>query len=176
MRQLTFIGPGRLEWREADDPTLRGDGEALVRPLSVATCDLDKLLVMGLAPVAEPFPFGHECVAEVVEVGAAVTGVRPGDVVSVPFQVSCGACDSCRRGRTGNCQGVERLAMYGLPMGTNYGGFLSDLVRVPFADAMLVPLPDGVAPATVASLSDNIPDAARSLPDHRRRERRGRRA
>ena len=35
------------------------------------------------------------------------------------------------------------MAMYGLPMGTNYGGFLSDSARVPFADAMLVPVPDG---------------------------------
>jgi threonine dehydrogenase-like Zn-dependent dehydrogenase len=56
--------------------------------------------------------------------------------------------------------------MYGLPMGTNYGGFLSDSARVPFADAMLVPLPEGVEPASVASLSDNIPDAWRTVGPH----------
>ena len=65
MRELAFIGKGHLEWRDADEPLLQGDGEALVRPLSVATCDLDRLLVAGLAPASEPFPFGHECVAEV---------------------------------------------------------------------------------------------------------------
>ena len=163
MRQLTFIEPGKLEWREAREPALQGDGEALVRPLSVATCDLDKLLVRGLAPTEEPFPFGHECVGEVTEVGDAVTSVEPGDVVSVPFQISCGECERCRRGHTGNCERVERMAMYGLPMGTNYGGFLSDSARVPFADAMLVPVPDGVEPRAVASLSDNIPDAWRTV-------------
>jgi alcohol dehydrogenase len=163
MRELNFIEKGKLEWRETDDPRLQGDGEALVRPLSVATCDLDKLLVMGLVPVDEPFPFGHECVAEVTEVGDSVDSVKPGDVVSVPFQISCGECETCRRGHTGNCERVERMAMYGLPMGTNYGGFLSDTARVPFADAMLVPIPDDVEPASVASLSDNIPDAYRNV-------------
>jgi threonine dehydrogenase-like Zn-dependent dehydrogenase len=163
MQELNFIETGKLEWREAEDPRLQGDGEALVRALAVATCDLDKLLVRGLAPAEGPFPFGHECVAEVTEVGDEVTTVKPGDVVSVPFQVSCGECETCRRGHTGNCERVERMAMYGLPMGTNYGGFLSDSARVPFADAMLVPVPDGVEPASIASLSDNIPDAWRNV-------------
>ncbi len=163
MRELNFIDKGKLEWREAEEPRLQGEGEALVRPLSVATCDLDKLLVRGLAPAEEPFPFGHECVAEVTEIGDEVTGVKPGDVVSVPFQISCGECETCRRGHTGNCERVERMAMYGLPMGTNYGGFLSDSARVPFADAMLVRVADGVEPASIASLSDNIPDAWRTV-------------
>ncbi len=163
MQQLTFIEPGKLEWQDVAEPALEGDGEALVRPVAVATCDLDLLLVRGLAPVEEPFPFGHECVAEVTEVGDGVTGAKPGDLVSVPFQISCGECERCRRGHTGNCERVERMAMYGLPMGTNYGGFLSDSVRVPFADAMLVPVPDGIEPESVASVSDNIPDAWRTV-------------
>jgi threonine dehydrogenase-like Zn-dependent dehydrogenase len=163
MQELNFIEKGRLEWRDAGEPKLQGDGEALVRPLAVATCDLDLLLVQGLAPAGGPFPFGHEGVAEVTEVGDGVESVRPGDVVSVPFQVSCGECETCRRGHTGNCERVERMSMYGLPMGRNWGGFMSDLVRVPFADAMLVPVPDGIEPASVASLSDNIPDGWRTV-------------
>ena len=163
MRELNFIEAGKLEWREAAEPRLEGDAEALVRPVAVATCDLDKIIVRGLAPVEGPFPFGHEGVAEVLEVGVAVEGHQPGDLVSVPFQVSCGECATCRRGYTGNCERVERMSMYGLPMGKNCGGFLSDSVRVPFADAMLVAIPDGVEPASVASLSDNIPDGWRTV-------------
>ena len=144
-----------------------------MRPLAVATCDLDLLIVRGMIPFEEPFPIGHECVAEVTEVGDAVEGFSPGDIVSVPFQISCGECDRCRRGNTGNCERVERMAMYGLPMGTNYGGFLSDSARVPFADAMLVGVPDGIEPEAVASLSDNIPDAWRTVgPAARRAPRR----
>jgi threonine dehydrogenase-like Zn-dependent dehydrogenase len=163
VRELNFVEKGKLEWREAEDASLRGEGEALVRPLAVATCDLDLLIVRGFVPADEPFPFGHECVAEVTDVGEDVKGFRPGDVVSVPFQISCGECDRCRRGHTGNCERVERMAMYGLPMGTNYGGFLADAARVPFADAMLVEVPDGVTPEQVASLSDNIPDGWRTV-------------
>ncbi|MBA2545587.1 MAG: alcohol dehydrogenase catalytic domain-containing protein [Solirubrobacterales bacterium] len=163
MKALTFAGKDDIGWRDVDDPAIQGDGEALVRPLAVATCDLDLLLVRGMVPFEEPFPIGHECVAEVTEVGDGVEGFSPGDIVSVPFQISCGECDRCRRGNTGNCERVERMAMYGLPMGTNYGGFLSDSARVPFADAMLVKVPEGIEAQAVASLSDNIPDAWRTV-------------
>ena len=164
MRQLTFLEKGRLDWDDAPDPELEGDGQALVRPVALATCDLDAAFVQGVAPVAGPFAFGHECVAEVTDVGDAVGSVEPGDLVSVPFQISCGECERCRAGRTGNCDSVPRLSMYGLPVGPQtYGGFASDAVNVPYADAMLVPIPDGVEPSVVASLSDNIPDAWRTV-------------
>jgi len=105
----------------------------------------------------------YEGVAEVVEVGDLVTGLEPGQLVSVPFQISCGTCERCRRGQTGNCDSVPRLSMYGLPFGPGYGGFVSDLVHVPYAESMLVPIGDGINPAAVASLSDNIPDAWRTV-------------
>ena len=58
---------------------------------------------------------------------------------------------------------MPRLSTYGLPIGDDFGGFASDSVRVPYADAMLVSIPEGVSPAAVASLSDNIPDAWRCV-------------
>ncbi len=163
MRQLDFVEPGRLEWRDAPEPRLEGDGEALVRPLAVATCDLDLAIVRGRVPLQGPFPFGHEGVGEVAAVGDAVAAVKPGDLVSVPFEISCGECARCRAGHTGSCDAVPRMSMYSLPFGGDYGGFLADAVRVPYADAMLVPVPDGVDPAAVASLSDNIPDGWRTV-------------
>ncbi|HYI98241.1 MAG TPA: alcohol dehydrogenase catalytic domain-containing protein [Thermoleophilaceae bacterium] len=163
MRELNFVEPGRLEWREAADPKLQGDGEALVRPLAVATCDLDTGVIAGQYPVPGPFAFGHECVAEVVEVGDGVESVRPGSIVSVAFQISCGDCSACHAGHSGSCTETPRLAMYGLPLGGEWGGFLSDSVRVPYADAMLVELPGGVDPVAAASVSDNIVDAWRTV-------------
>jgi threonine dehydrogenase-like Zn-dependent dehydrogenase len=162
VRQLQFIEKGKLEWREAADPKLEGDREALVRPVALATCDIDVAFVRGRFP-AESFPFGHECVGEVTDVGDGVEAVEPGDLVSVPFQISCGECDACRAGRTGNCESVPRLSTYGLPIGDDFGGFASDSVRVPYGDAMLVPIPEGISPSAVASLSDNIPDAWRCV-------------
>ena len=162
MRQATFIEPARVEWWDVDAPQLKGPGEALVRPLAVSTCDLDTAILAGAAPLPGPFPLGHECVAEVIETGDS--NLRAGQLVSVPFQISCGGCDSCRRGRTGDCERVRRLSMYGLgQMGGEWGGFLSDAVRVPFAGAMLVALPDGVDPAAAASVSDNVSDGWRTV-------------
>src|SRR4051794_3067202 len=164
MEQLTYVGPGNLENREAETPALQGDKEALVRPLAVATCDLDALIIGGRSPFEPPFALGHECVAEVIEVGDEVAAFAPGQRVSVPFQISCGECDPCRRGRTGNCRGVPWQSTYGFgPHVAETGGFLSDAVRVPFADHMLVPLPQDVAATTAASASDNIVDAWRTV-------------
>lgn len=99
-----------------------------------------------------------------VEIGDAVQSVRPGQLVSVPFQISCGHCAPCKRGRTGNCTGVQFMSTYGFgPAVEQWGGFLSDLVPVPYADHMLVAVPAGLKPAQVASASDNISDAWRAV-------------
>ncbi len=164
MQQLTYTGPGRLEWREADEPRLDSDRAALVRPVAVATCDLDALILAGESPFPAPFPIGHECVAEVVDVGEAAMPHVPGQIVSVPFQISCGECAPCRRGRTGNCASVGFMSTYGFgPAVERWGGFLSDLVLVPYAEHMLVPLPEGMSPSAAASASDNISDAWRAV-------------
>jgi len=162
--QLTYTSPRALEWREADAPSLSSDAAALVRPIAVATCDLDALIVEGASPFPPPFPIGHECVAEVLEVGDAVRTLTPGQRVSVPFQISCGECRACREGRTSNCATVPFMSTYGFgPAVATWGGFLADAVCVPYAEHMLVPLPDGLRPAAVASASDNISDGWRAV-------------
>ena len=192
MRALYFIEPGRLDWREVPEPTLRGPDQALVRPLAVARCDLDRALLRGEAPFRGralhwlrnhlpeaigqrrlfrdapfkgPFPFGHECVAEVVAVGEAVRGVRPGDRVVVPFQISCGACGRCGRRLPANCEGVPARSMYGFGTlgGLQWGGALAELLHVPYADAMLLPLPAGLDPVAMASAGDNVCDGLRTV-------------
>jgi alcohol dehydrogenase len=164
MQQLAYLGPGELAWREAPAPTLTSDDAAIVRPLAVATCDLDALIIAGQSPFPAPFALGHECVAEVTEVGDRVTSVRLGQRVSVPFQISCGDCASCKRGRTGSCQTVTPMATYGFgPAVEQWGGFLSDSVLVPYADHMLLAMPDDLASTALASASDNISDAWRTV-------------
>ena len=160
VRQLTLIEPRRLEWTDVPDPQRSEARDALVRPLAVATCDLDAPIIAGRTPYQLPIAVGHECVGEVIE--AADGGPPPGTLVTIPFQISCGECDRCRRGLTGNCESVPFLSMFGFgSFGGDWGGFLSDLVRVPFADHMLSALPHGVAPDAAASVSDNVVDGWR---------------
>ena len=164
MRQLMFVKQGILEWQDAHDPTLIGDVDALVRPIVVARCDLDWPIVMGLAPFRGPFPFGHEFIGEVTAIGDEVSSVEVGQLVIVPFQISCGQCKNCNRGISNSCESVPGHSHYGLGRDSReWGGALADWVRVPFADGMLVPLPQGIDPVHVASASDNLPDAWRTV-------------
>jgi len=168
MRQLTFVKPGQLEWWDVPRPKLAGPGEAIVRPLTVARCDLDTMIVAGRTPLRGPFALGHEFVAEIVELGEAVGGLQPKQRVIVPFQISCGVCANCLSGLTGSCGAVPSLSAFGMaPLsGTEYGGALSDFVRVPFAAAMLVPIPDSVSADVLASGADNLPDGWRTVAPH----------
>ena len=165
MQQLTFLGSRTFEWTDVPNPELTGNGDALVRPVAVATCDLDTAVVRGQAPLPGPFAIGHEFIADVIEVAPDVGDARPGDRVIVPFQISCGSCDRCARGLTASCAIAGAGAAYGMaPIARReWGGALSDVVRVPFADAMLVPLPPIIDPASVASVSDNVPDGWRAV-------------
>ena len=58
-------GPGSVGWVDAAEPVLDGPTAALVRPLAVATCDLDLAVLTGRYPLPGPYPLGHEGVAEV---------------------------------------------------------------------------------------------------------------
>jgi alcohol dehydrogenase len=161
MRSLVLEDACHLAWHDVPEPKRGHEREAIVRPLAVATCDLDQPLIFGLTPFEMPVHLGHECVAEVVE---GPERFAPGDRVVVPFQISCGICERCRRGLTGNCSTVPPLSMYGFgALGGDWGGMLSDLALVPYAEAMLVALPNGLDPSVVASAADNIPDGWRAV-------------
>ncbi|MBY0304917.1 MAG: alcohol dehydrogenase catalytic domain-containing protein [Sphingomonas sp.] len=163
MRQLTFVRPGLVEWREAATPALASADAALVRPTVLGRCDLDVGFVRGLAPMAAGEPIGHEMIGEVVDVGDGVRHVRPGQRVIAPSQISCGICRNCRRGFTGRCQTVPFAAGFGMGRPGNYGCAAADLVGVPFADAMLVPLPAGADPVAMIGAADMAADSWRAV-------------
>ncbi len=190
MRELTFIRSGRLAWRDRDAPVLRDPGDAIVRPFIAGRCDGDtvpihrpvsRLMQAGIAvraidpvvgcicgrvPFRGPFAIGHECVAQVLAVGSGVQQIRVGQTVVVPWAVSCGTCEPCRRGLTSKCATTTSgtLAAYGFgPACGSWGGMVADEVRVPFADHMLVAVPADVPPLRVAAAGDNLADAWRTV-------------
>jgi len=167
MRALTAAPGARLRWREVAAPPPPGPLGAIVRPIAASTCDMDCPVMLGATPIALPLHLGHECVAEVLSVGEQVSTVRPSDRVIVPFQINCGECAPCRAGHTGSCMSVPPLSMYGFGVATgHWGGAFSEQLAVPYADAMLVPLPDGIDPAAAASVADNVCDAYRHIGPH----------
>ena len=134
--------------RDVPVPAPPGPDGAIVHPIACSTCDLDCGIALGATQFALPLHLGHECVAEVLTVGERVSTVKPGDRVIVPFQINCGACTPCRAGRTGSCTSVPPASMYGMGLASGlWGGAFSDQLAVPYADAMLVALPDGIDPS-----------------------------
>ena len=173
MRSVVLTRPGRLDWWDTPVPAAPAPGGAIVMPLAMATCDLDPPVGLGATPFPTPLHFGHESVGEVLAVGEAVRTVRPGDRVAVPFQISCGTCPACRNRLTGNCRSVPPISMYGFGLaGGAWGGVFAEQVSVPYADAMLVPLPAGVDPVAVASVADTLSDAYRHIGPYVERIRR----
>lgn len=160
-----FRGPGNLAWEEVETPRLIEARDALVRPIAVARCDLDPSIALGLYPMPAPFVMGHEMVGEVVEVGEEISNVRRGDRVIVPFQLSCMTCAPCLRGHTNACMNVPSGTAFGLGPhgGIDLGGALAELVRVPWADVMLIPLPEGMDPVAAAGIPDNVSDGYRCV-------------
>jgi threonine dehydrogenase-like Zn-dependent dehydrogenase len=163
MRHAVFAEPGRVEWREAPDPKLQGDGEAIVRPIVVGRCDLDVAYLSGRLAMPAGAPIGHEIIAEVVEVGSGVKGFSEGQRVFVPAQINCGVCGACQRGQTGRCEAVPFGASYGMGREGGFGGGLADLVRVPFAEAMLTPTPQSANLSQLIGLADMATDAWRAV-------------
>lgn len=190
MKELQFIRTGQLEWRERESPRLLDSRDAIVRPFVAGRCDGDTLpihrhvsramqigmhiglidpivgSICGAVPFKGPFGIGHECVAEVIAIGDQVHSRNIGDIVVVPWAVSCGECLECRRGLTAKCSTTRgsTLAAYGFgPASGAWGGMVVDELRVPFADHMLVPVPVGIDPLRVAAASDNLADAWRSI-------------
>jgi threonine dehydrogenase-like Zn-dependent dehydrogenase len=161
MRQLTYVSGSTVEWWDVPEPKLCDDGDALVQPLAVTRCDIDLIIVGGKSGLPGPFALGHETAGRVVDVGDSVRNFAPGDLVIVPFQISCGHCERCLRGHTNACKSVPFRSSYGLKpvCGVEYGGALSDLIRVPFADHMLVRQPKGHALSQTAGLADGATDA-----------------
>jgi threonine dehydrogenase-like Zn-dependent dehydrogenase len=168
MKALYWDGVAALEWREDLQPQIVAPFDAIVRPIAVSTCDLDQAIVHSATPVPgseRPFAIGHEGVGEVLEVGPGVTTVCPGDVVAISYHLSCGSCDRCGDCLPLFCRATyeQAIAMFGIPIGRDYGGLFSDLVRVPFADNSLVRLPPRVWAVDAVSAGDNLTDAWRTV-------------
>ena len=103
--------PFRIEEVELDAP---GDGEVLVEVKAAGLCHSDLSVVEGLRKRPLPVVGGHEGAGIVLEVGAGVKGLRPGDHVAMAAVAGCGQCRVCLAGRPGLCQAVSGARNEGL--------------------------------------------------------------
>jgi len=145
MKALVYNGPRDVRVTEVPDAKIERPTDALVKITSTNICGSDLHMYEGRTDVEEGKVLGHENLGEVVEVGKAVEKVKPGDMVCLPFNISCGHCRNCERGLTGFCLTANpgnAGAAYGYAGMGPYNGGQAELLRVPYADFNCLKLPE----------------------------------
>lgn len=159
-RAVAYKGPGVVEVIDIDYPSFELKDGPGVNPANVGRkvphgvilktvttniCGSDQHMVRGRTTAPVDLVLGHEITGEVIETGPDVEFIKVGDIVSVPFNISCGRCRNCKERKTGICLNVNPDrpgSAYGyVDMGGWVGG-QAEYVLVPYADWNLLKFPD----------------------------------
>jgi glutathione-independent formaldehyde dehydrogenase len=150
-RGVVYIEQGRVEVQSIPFPKLQApDGRkighgVILRVVSTNICGSDQHMVRGRTTAPAGLVLGHEITGEVIEVGADVETLSVGDLVSVPFNVACGRCRTCKEQHTGVCLSVNPSRAGGAYGYVDMGGWIggqAEYVMVPYADFNLLKFPD----------------------------------
>jgi threonine dehydrogenase-like Zn-dependent dehydrogenase len=165
VRAVTWHGRADVQVDTVPDPTLQDDTDVIVEITSSGICGSDLHLIEVMAPfMTKGDVMGHEPMGVVREVGSAVTAVKPGDRVVVPFNISCGTCWMCSQGLQSQCETTQNreqgfgasLFGYTKLYGQVPGG-QAEYLRVPFGNTLPIKVPDGPSDDRFVYLSDVLP-------------------
>lgn len=172
MKAAVFHKPGDIRVETVDDPSIIDPGDVILKVTSTAICGSDLHIYDGGIPQAKDLIVGHEFMGIVEEVGSAVTRLKKGDRVVVPFPIACGQCFFCSHGASPHCEN-SNYEHYG-PEGDvldgkggalfgytdlygGYSGGQAEYVRVPYADISPRIVPDNMTDEQVLFLTDIFP-------------------
>jgi threonine dehydrogenase-like Zn-dependent dehydrogenase len=171
VKAVTWQGVHDMRVIDVPDPRVEEPTDAIIKVTSTGLCGSDLHLYETLAPFMEPGDVvGHEPMGIVEEVGSAVTDLRVGDRVVVPFNVCCGSCWMCDRKLYSQCETTQNREHgtgasffgYSKLYGQVPGG-QAEYLRVPFADFLPVKVPEGPSDDRFLFLSDVLPTAWQAL-------------
>lgn len=154
MKANVFYGKDQIRVEEVERPRA-GVGEAVIRVTLTTICGTDLHILRGEYPVKPGLILGHEPVGVVDEIGPGVTGYSPGDRVLVGAITPCGQCRACLSGQLAQCghgEGYEALG--GWRFGNTINGAQAEYLRVPYAQANLAKIPEGLSDEQVVLLAD----------------------
>lgn len=171
MKAVVWEGPRKLSVSEVPDPKIEEPTDAIIKVTSSGICGSDLHLYEALSAFMTPGDImGHEPMGEVVEVGADVTGIAPGDRVVIPFNISCGHCLMCDRGFQSQCETTQvteydkgaSLFGYTRLYGQVPGG-QAEYLRVPQAQYGPIKVDHGPSDDRFVYLSDVLPTAFQAV-------------
>ena len=179
MKALVYQGSHDVRVENVPEPKIEQDDDIVLRVTATAICGSDLHLYRGSMPATEPGDiFGHEFMGIVEEAGPAVTRVKKGDRVVVPFVIACGSCFFCQHALYAACETTNPdeggalnkksipapAALFGFSH--MYGGIpggQAEYVRVPQANTGPFPINDGLDDEQVLFLSDILPTAYQAV-------------
>ncbi|MBA4105222.1 MAG: glutathione-dependent formaldehyde dehydrogenase [Pirellula sp.] len=172
MKALCWHGTGDVRVDSVPDPKIQDPRDIIVRVTASGICGSDLHLYDGFMPTMESGDIlGHEPMGEVVEVGSAITNLKKGDRVVVPFVIACGSCFFCQKKLYSCCDAsnpnaeMASKAMGHSPAGLfgfshMLGGFpggQAECLRVPYADVGPLRIESDLPDEMVVFLSDIFP-------------------
>jgi threonine dehydrogenase-like Zn-dependent dehydrogenase len=172
MKAVCWMGKEKIETHTVPDPRIINPHDAIIRVTRTAICGSDLHLYAGLIPTMEAGDIlGHEFMGVVEEVGLAVTKLKRGDRVVVPFTIACGSCFFCKGDLWSLCDNTNpnahiAEAMYGYSGSAlfgyshiygGYAGGQAQYARVPFADVGPIKIENDLPDDKVLFLSDIFP-------------------
>ena len=172
MKANCWYGKHDVRVEDVPDPKILNPRDAIVKITSTAICGSDLHLYDGYIPTMERGDIlGHEFMGEIVEVGSAITNLKVGDRVVVPFPIACGGCFFCKKEMYSLCENsnpnawmAEKLWGHS-PSGLfgyshllgGYAGGQAEYARVPYADIGPIKIDNGLPDDKVLFLSDILP-------------------
>ena len=109
MRAAIFTGPEQPLSVEEVTPQPPGPEDVVVRVGASGVCHSDLSIIHGYLPMPPPCILGHEGAGTVLEVGSAVSRVKPGDKIISSFTPACGNCWYCLHDKSNLCQSTESM-------------------------------------------------------------------
>jgi threonine 3-dehydrogenase len=136
MRAVVKAAPGPgAEIREVPIPTC-GPRDALLKVRRAGVCGTDLHIFewdrWSQGRMRPPVTIGHEFVGEIVQIGAEVTSLQTGELVSCESHIVCGHCLACRTGQGHVCENTRIL-------GVDVNGGFAEYVAVPAVNAWRAP-------------------------------------
>ncbi|MEM7566224.1 MAG: zinc-dependent alcohol dehydrogenase [Pseudomonadota bacterium] len=172
MRAVTYHGTGDFRVDTHPDPGIEDPRDVIIKVTSTAICGSDLHMFDGFIPQMKTGDIiGHEFMGEVVETGSGATKLAKGERIVVPFTINCGHCHWCDQKLFSLCDetnpdgeklrvmnGQQAAGLFGYShLYGGYDGGQAEYVRVPFADATHLKVPDHLSDEQVLFLTDIFP-------------------
>lgn len=172
MKAAVFHKPGDIRVDNVPDPQIEDARDIILRVTATAICGSDLHILSGAVPQKEPLIMGHEFMGIVEETGSAITDLKKGDRVVVPFPIACGHCFFCNHGASPACENSNHehygpngdlldqkgAALFGYTdLYGGYSGGQAEYVRVPYADISPRLVPEQLSDEQALFLTDIFP-------------------